>query len=530
MRILSKYILAVFFWILLSAGFTASLFLSEIHILQREQQSLLLQDHSALAQQMFENSYTARQDKIKTKKLLSNIKKKLHSDIVLWNPEQQILSTFSPLLHNKVALLLRDSIPDKNDLYIKIPLEKLRLQFNKSASKNIWIGVAISTDSDYGMSGPVFIKFIFSTLLFILLAGLTIYIITRSILRPVREMTETLSSAESGKLNPIPEINRSDEIQSLVFQFNRYAADLSELLSTQHKREVVLSKKLQESQSKFVKLTDNLERVVARRTAELREKDAQLLQTGKLAGLGELSSGIAHEINQPLNIIKLIVTGMMRQYSIKKTLNVDEVVKELNTINQQTIRVHKIIGHMKSFARKRTNITFTEININDPINDSMLLIGRQLEDHNVHLKLELDESLPAINGDAIQLEQILINLINNARDAVEIKEAALLQKGHREYEKIISVKTCLCEESVCVEIADNGCGMTDEIRQKIFEPFYSTKGKKGTGMGMPITYNIVKNLKGEISVSSELAVGTTFTISFPAIKTDTEKETEKFTS
>ncbi len=517
MRILSKYLLAVFFWLLLSTGFTAFLFLSEIHGLQSEQQSVLLQERSALAQQIFEISHASLRDKKNTKKILSDIKNQLHSDIVLWNPGQQIFSTFSPLLHNKVALLLRDSIPKKNGFILKMPQEKLLFQFKKSASKKIWIAAVLSTQSDYGLSGPAFIKFIFSTLLFLLLSGLTIYFITRSILRPVQKMTGALNSAESGKLNAITDFIGSDEIASLIFQFNRYAAGLTGLLTTQQEREAGLSKKLQESHSKLVKLTDNLERVVARRTAELREKDAQLLQTGKLAGLGQLAAGIAHEINQPLNIIKLIVTGMMRQYSINKMLDIDEVVKELNTINQQTIRVQKIIGHMKSFARKRANIIFTEIDINDPVNDSMLLIGRQLEDHNVHLKLELEENLPAINGDAIQLEQILVNLINNARDAIEIKEAALLHKGHREYEKTITVKTCLREEGVCVEISDNGCGMTDEIRQKIFEPFYSTKGQKGTGLGMSITYNLVKNLNGEISVSSKLAEGTIFTVSFPPV-------------
>ncbi len=523
MRILTKYLAAVIFWILLSSGFTASLFLSEITTLQNEKRSEILRERSALAQQLFDASNFIHQNKKNTIKILSNIKNKSQSDIVLWNPQKQILSTFSPLLHNKVALRLRNSTPDQNNFIIKMLQEKILLQFKKSASKNIWIGAVLSTRSDYGLSGPAFSKFILSTLLFLLLSGLTIYLITRSVLRPVHEMSRTFKEADSNTLTTISEPNGNDEIQALVFRFNRFAANLSEFLNNQQEKEAGLSKQLQESRSRLVKLTDNLERVVARRTAELREKDAQLLQTGRLAGLGQLSTGIAHEINQPLNIIKLIVTGMIRQYSKNKTLDVDDVVKELNTINQQTIRVQKIIRHMKLFARKKAQMTLTEIDINIPVNDSMLLIGRQLEEHNVRLQLNLEEDLPKVKGDAIQIEQILVNLINNARDAVETKEAVLLQKGRKDYKKEITVCTCFKGQNVCIEISDNGSGMTDEISRKLFDPFFSTKGQKGTGLGLSITYNLIKNLNGDISVSSKAGKGTVITVSFPPAETGNEK-------
>ena len=524
MRILSKYLFTVLFWISLSTGFTAFLFISEMNTLQNERQSEILRERCARARQIFKISQPSLRDKNNLKKYLSSLKKQVHSDIILWEPGQQTLSTFSPLLHNKAALLLRNKVPDGNNFFLKLPQKELLFYFEKSISGRTWLGVALSTRSEYGLSGSVFRTFILSTLLFLIFGGLSIYFISRSILRPVREMSQAFNQSESGRLKEIPRFNGTDEVRLLVYQFNRFAANLNELLDAQHERESVLSQKLQESHSNLVKLTDNLERVVARRTAELREKDAQLLQTGKLAGLGQLSTGIAHEINQPLNIIKLIVTGMMRQYSINKTLEIDEVVKELNTINQQTIRVQKIIGHMKLFARKKAQITFTEIDINVPVNDSMLLIGRQLEEHNVHLQLNLEENLPKVKGDSIQIEQILVNLINNARDAVEIKEAALLQKGRRDYKKEITVCTCFKEQAVCIEVSDNGSGMSEETSRKLFDPFFSTKGQKGTGLGMSITYNLVKNLNGDISVSSISGKGTVFTVSFPPAETGNENK------
>lgn len=513
MRIFSKYFSVVLLWTLLGAGFSAFLFFTEINTLQRQYESDLLQQRGALALQLFEEGRAQVPNKKSSKTLLASIRRRVHSDIVLWEANGRVLSTFSPLEHNQIAARLRDANPDTNPFVLKLSRKELRFLFQKTPSGNTQIGVSTPVKNH---SQALLTTFLLTVLLFLFFTGLGIYFISRSLLRPVREIGRALKDTESGRLKKIRASKASDEIAFLVSQFNRYADSLSEILDMQRERENGLSKQLQKNRIKLIKLTDNLERVVARRAAELREKDAQLLQTGKLAGLGELAAGIAHEINQPLNIIKLIVTGMMRQYSIKKTLDMEEVVKELNTINQQTIRVHKIIAHMKSFARKRNHITFTEIDINDPINDSMLLMGRQMEDHNIHLLLKLEENLPKINGDSIQVEQILVNLLNNARDAVESKETALQHEGHSEYEKKIAIHSFVKEKNVCVEVADNGSGMTEEISRKIFEPFFSTKGKKGTGLGMSITYNLVKNLNGEITVSSKRAEGTVFVISFPA--------------
>lgn len=387
----------------------------------------------------------------------------------------------------------------------------MRLFYRLSFLSILWIGLGFFTSwyifmpdlSDSILLALVFIGIaIFSILSFML------------ILKPYHHiLNQIISSLHESRFTPPEPIllpDQFNELADLIYQFNRFSRELRAMLKTQTQTEQELTQKLAKSRSNMVKLTENLERVVAKRTAELRSKDQQLLQSGKLAGLGQLSTGIAHEINQPLNVIKLIVTGMLRQYSKLKKLDTDEVVKELNTLNQQTVRVQKIIEHMKAFARKRPNEKIIAIQINKPIEDSLLLIGQQLKAHNILLELSLDSDISEVHADPIQIEQILINLINNARDALEEKEANV-----KMFKKEIRVRTGQESGKVFLEVNDNGCGMTAEVQQQLFDPFFSTKGQKGTGLGMAITYNLIKNLNAEITLESEPGIGSDIKVNFP---------------
>lgn len=386
----------------------------------------------------------------------------------------------------------------------------MRLFIKLSFISILWIGLGIFLSSYLlTASSTDIIKLI---LVFIGIAAFSTFSFFL-VLKPYRQiLQQIISSFQESRFTPPEPILQPDqynELADLIYQFNRFSRELRALLKTQKQSETELTQKLAKSRSNMVKLTENLERVVAKRTAELRSKDKQLLQSGKLAGLGQLSTGIAHEINQPLNIIKLIVTGMLRQYSKLKKLDTEEVVKELNTLNQQTVRVQKIIEHMKAFARKRPNEQISAIQINKPIEDALLLIGQQLKAHNILLKLKLDANILMVQADPIQIEQILINLINNARDALEEKEL----DGNR-IKKEIWVQTGLESGRVFLEVRDNGCGMTAEVQQQLFDPFFSTKGQKGTGLGMAITYNLIKNMNAEIALESEPGVGSAFTVTF----------------
>ena len=261
--------------------------------------------------------------------------------------------------------------------------------------------------------------------------------------------------------------------------------------------------------------TENLEKMVEARTRELQAKDVQLIQSSKLASLGEMAAGIAHEINQPLNVIKMTTTGIL--HSLKKGKNIsDKMAKEeLLITNAQIERIRKIINHLRTFSRKSDEIETEEINMNIPLQNSLTFVGEQLKLHQIKVKFELDESLPKVMADANKLEQVFLNIITNARDAMDERERDFTG-GEADYEKLLKIKSFADKGRAVVTISDTGRGISDNAMEKIFEPFFTTKEVgKGTGLGMSISYSIIKDFKGSISFEGKDGGGTTFRVELP---------------
>jgi two-component system, NtrC family, sensor kinase len=278
-------------------------------------------------------------------------------------------------------------------------------------------------------------------------------------------------------------------------------------------------KRLEEENKEYA---NDLERMVKERTDELRKKDSQLVQSGKLATLGEIATGIAHEINQPLGAINLMAQGLLIAKSKNKCS--DELLDEkLSSIVEQIERISKIIAHLRTFARQSSEIT-TNININDPIMDVFKLIGEQLKTHDIHVHLELFENIKPVNADHNKLEQVFLNIIGNARDALYDLEEKIKHNISentpdwvKSWEKNIYIKTYEDSGFVIAEITDNGGGINKSTQDKIFEPFFTTKEVgKGTGLGLSISYGIIKEFNGTIEVKSKLSEGTTFIVKLPA--------------
>lgn len=270
---------------------------------------------------------------------------------------------------------------------------------------------------------------------------------------------------------------------------------------------------------------DNLERMVKVRTSQLREKDALLIQSGKLATLGEMATGIAHEINQPLGGISLITQGLILAKNRNKLT--EEILSEkLYSIVDQVERINKIISHLRTFARQSDD-TKKEIDVKQPLLDVFKLIGEQLIKKNITVELKPDDNLPLILADHNKLEQIFLNLIGNARDAIDELES-LGYKANTEddsfdwiksLDKKIVIKIYPYKENVVIEISDNGIGIPNSIINRVFDPFFTTKEvDKGTGLGLSITYGIVKEFGGTIDVESKEKHGSKFTIKFPIYK------------
>lgn len=251
--------------------------------------------------------------------------------------------------------------------------------------------------------------------------------------------------------------------------------------------------------------------ITASDITERLQTEQQLVQAGKMATLGEMSAGVAHELNQPLSVIKTGTNFFTDK--IKKGEKIEEntlktIAQEMDT---QVDRATKIINHLREFGRK-TDFTKVDVQLNKCIKEAFTMLGRQLELRQIKVVLELDEELPPIMADRNRLEQVFINMIINARDAIEERVRKL--GGN---ERILTIRTSLRNGSVVAEVSDTGIGIPEEMKSRVFEPFFTSKEVgKGTGLGLSISYGIVQDFNGTIEVESKFGKGTTFRLTFPA--------------
>ncbi|MBF0099899.1 MAG: PAS domain S-box protein [Desulfobacterales bacterium] len=250
----------------------------------------------------------------------------------------------------------------------------------------------------------------------------------------------------------------------------------------------------------------NLNKELIKSNQELKETTAQLIQTAKISALGEMSAGIAHEMNQPLNAVKIIAQSLLRDVS-KNRLDVDELGHELKEIIDQINRMAGIIEHVTLFTRFSDTELMDPIDINTTIQGPFKVLGQQLKIHNIELNQELSPDLPKIMGNLIRLEQVFINLITNARHALDNSDKK---------QKKIEIKTYQQGSTIIAAVTDNANGIPEAIKEKIFQPFFTTKGPgKGTGLGLSISNKIIQEHKGTIELESEVGVGTTFKVILP---------------
>jgi PAS domain S-box-containing protein len=245
---------------------------------------------------------------------------------------------------------------------------------------------------------------------------------------------------------------------------------------------------------------------------EVIEKETQLIQAGKMTTLGVMAAGMAHEINQPLNVIQVCADFFLKMLNRGQKIEDDDLRSMANDIVTNVERASGVIKHVRDFARQSEPVR-SRVNINDPINDVFKVLGHQLKVHDVEVELDLDPHVPDILAEHNRLEQVFINLVSNAIDAMDEKDnrAEISDK-----EKRLTIRSFAKNRHVCIKVTDTGIGMSEEVKNKIFEPFYTTKKVgKGTGLGVSISYGIVQDYKGSIKIESEVGKGTTFILTFP---------------
>ncbi len=240
--------------------------------------------------------------------------------------------------------------------------------------------------------------------------------------------------------------------------------------------------------------------------------EQQLIQASKMATLGEMATGIAHELNQPLSVIKTASNFIMRKVRKGEKIKDDIMVTMAEEIDSHVDRASKIINHLREFGRK-SDVKKEEVDVNGALRRSLEIFSQQLKLREIEVIEDLQETLPPVLADANRLEQVLINLLLNARDAIEEKQDKL---GRKDIEKTIRLKSFSINGKVVIEVRDTGMGIPASVLEKIFEPFFTTKKVgKGTGLGLSISYGIVQDYDGTIRVETRENEGTAFIVEFP---------------
>lgn len=256
--------------------------------------------------------------------------------------------------------------------------------------------------------------------------------------------------------------------------------------------------KLKKMERKLKESKRNLEIKVKERTKSLQDASQKLVEAEKLASLGKMASAVAHELRNPMGVIRMAV------YSLKKKLGDKNValVKHLNNIDKNVVRSDSIIHDLLAFSRAQ-ECEFVSCDINKILEAGLKSVSKQINEYGVKIVRELNNKIPKITADSGQLIEIFYNLFLNAIQAMEASEKRILEVISRQKENFAEI-----------EISDTGCGVPQKNLKKLGESFFSTK-TKGIGLGLYISYEIIKRHKGKIDIKSKVGKGTTFIIQLP---------------
>jgi histidine kinase len=247
------------------------------------------------------------------------------------------------------------------------------------------------------------------------------------------------------------------------------------------------------------------------------ETEQQLIQASKMATLGEMATGVAHELNQPLTVIKTASRFFMKKINKKEKIEDDVLFTMSEEIDSYVDRATKIINHMREFGRK-SDTTLEKVQVNQVLEKAFEILGQQLKVRGIETLWDLEKDLPLILADPDRLEQVFINLLINARDAIDEKWQAC---PPGKVIKKISLKTSSDGKEIMVVVSDTGHGIEEAVRGRLFEPFFTTKKVgQGTGLGLSISYQIIKDCKGSIQAVSNDGEGASFIMKFPISNDD----------
>ena len=302
-------------------------------------------------------------------------------------------------------------------------------------------------------------------------AGVLKILVRVFIARPIKQVAAEISQVAAGQLARPVRAGSSDEVGEMVRSFNTMAANL-------------------------------------------RRSQQDLIQSARLASIGELAGSLAHEINNPAATI-LSRIDCLEQESGGNGLS-PTMQRELSVIKKHTKIIAKVTRGLLTFAR-RSSVETVRVDLNKLAVETVTLVDRQLRSRAIDVELRLAEPLPMVDGNSIQLQQVLLNLLGNARDAMPDGGTVRIETWCSDTD----------EGLINLRVSDTGKGIPPDCLPKVFDPFFTTKEVgKGTGLGLSVSYGIIKDHRGDIQVTSELGVGTTFLVSLPPARETVEDRTD----
>jgi signal transduction histidine kinase len=406
--------------------------------------------------------------------LLSSNVKEIQNSVYFLNVGKKLVEGSLSSIEEGELKRLNENLSETNSETIPISIEEegYLVSFSFIADQNIYILTRIDTQNFYADLVSFRNKILFANIVFAVILILLAIIFSRHITTPIHKLIEASHKIGQGNLEEKIDVNTNDEIMILASEF--------ELMRT----------RLQESYQ-------GMEEKIERRTQELQEAQAQISHQEKMASLGMMAAGIAHEIGNPLTSI-----SSMAQV-IKRRNENPQISEYVTNILKNIDRISRIVRELVDFSRP-SSYKEAISDINEIIKSAVGIIKYDRRSKNLKYMLILDPELPKTIIVSDHLLQVFLNILINSVDASE------------GFGDEITVKSFSKSGNVYVEITDKGSGIRADIQKKIFEPFYTTKEVgKGTGLGLTVSYGFIQKLNGEIKVKSDKGKGSTFTVIFP---------------